>query len=422
MIAKLFDNIRVALDGLSHNKMRSGLTMLGMTIGVASVILLVSVGQSIEAFIISEFTSYGSNWVQVMGTVSNTADISTVSEREVDLVQWFVPFSESDYKALGDPLRVPSAADLAAMVAVPYPVSYQGQTEDLQVFGVTPSYQDILNVHVGVGRNLDQRDMDTAARVVLLGVDAADILFEGRYPIGQDIRIGQVKFQVVGVLEDFASSLDQNDNEIILMPLTTAWKRMGVERTLSGEYAITGIVAQALNAESVKPLISEMTAVLREQHKLKYDDDDDFQIIALTDIIDTLNAITALLTVFLGLIAGISLLVGGIGIMNIMLVTVTERTREIGLRKAVGARRPDILTQFLTESIVLALIGGLIGTLIAAGFSALVSALVPDLTVQVLPSSILLATLITIATGAFFGAYPASRAARLSPIDALRHE
>jgi putative ABC transport system permease protein len=424
MIAKLLDNIRVALSGLRTNKLRSGLTMLGMTIGVSAVILLVSVGQAVEAFIISEFSAFGSNWVQISGTISNTAEMTSMSSSEADMIQWFVPFSESDFRAISDPFRVPSASQLAAVVSVPLDVSYQGYRPvgNLQVYGATPSYMDIINVHAGVGRDFDQSDMDAAARVALLGVDAADLLFEGVYPVGKDIRIGTVSFTVIGVLEDFASSLDQDDNQIIIIPITTAWKRLGVDRTLDGQYAISAIVAQAINQQSVTPLVNELRATLREEHKLKPGDKDDFQIIALTDVLDTLNAITGLLTMFLALIASISLLVGGIGIMNIMLVTVTERTREIGLRKAVGAQRPDIVMQFLTEAIVLALTGGLIGTLIAVGFSLLVSALVPDLAVQVQPGSILLATVITIATGAFFGAYPANRAAGLNPIEALRHE
>jgi putative ABC transport system permease protein len=425
MFTKLRDNVRVAFSQLRSNKLRSGLTMLGMTIGVAAVILLVSVGQAVEAFIVNEFTSFGSNWVQVMGTISNTADLSSASPdaNEAEAIQWYVPFSESDFKAVSDTFRVPSASRVAAGVSVPLDVSYDGEISDIsQVFGVTPSYQDIFNIHAGVGRNLDERDMETGARVALLGIDAVDILFEGRYPIGETIRIGTVNFEVVGVLEDFASSLDQNDNEVILIPLTTAWRRLGVDRTLSGEYAVSFISVQAINQDSVDSLVDEITEVLREEHELDYDDDNDFQVFALTDILDTLNTITGLLTVFLALIASISLLVGGIGIMNIMLVTVTERTREIGLRKAVGAQRPDIVTQFLTEAIVLAMVGGLIGTLIAVGFSALASAAIPDLTVQVQPSSILMATLITVGTGAFFGAYPANRAARFNPIDALRYE
>jgi putative ABC transport system permease protein len=423
MFTKLRDNVRVAFNQLRSNKLRSGLTMLGMTIGVAAVILLVSVGQAVEAFIVNEFTSFGSNWVQVVGTISNTADMSSgPSDRESDVIQWYVPFSDSDYKAVSDPFRVPSAARLAAGVSVPLRASYQGQTGDMQIFGVTPSYQDIFNVHAGVGRNLDERDLETGARVALLGIDAADILFEGRYPIGEEIRIGTVSFQVIAVLEDFASSLDQEDNQSILIPISAAWRRLGVDRTLSGEYAISFIAAQAINQDSVDSLVDELTAVLREEHELDYDDDNDFQIFALTDILETLNTITGLLTVFLALIASISLLVGGIGIMNIMLVTVTERTREIGLRKAVGAQRPDIVTQFLTEAIVLAMVGGVIGTLLAVGFSALASAAIPDLAVQVQPSSILLATVITVGTGAFFGAYPANRAARFNPIDALRYE
>ncbi len=425
MFTKLRDNVRVAFNQLRSNKLRSGLTMLGMTIGVAAVILLVSVGQAVEAFIVNEFTSFGSNWVQVVGTISNTADLSSASPdaSEAEAIQWYVPFSESDYKAVSDPFRVPSAARVAAGVSVPLGVSYQGESKDIaQIFGVTPSYLDIFNIHVGVGRNFDERDIETGARVALVGIDAADILFEGRYPIGETIRVGTVNFEVIGVLEDFASSLDQDDNEVILVPITAAWRRLGVDKTLSGEYAISFLTIQAINQDSVDSLVDELTEVLREEHELDYDDDNDFQVFALTDILDTLNTITGLLTIFLALIASISLLVGGIGIMNIMLVTVTERTREIGLRKAVGAQRPDIVTQFLTEAIVLAMVGGVIGTLIAVGFSALASAAIPDLTVQVQPSSILLATLITVGTGAFFGAYPANRAARFNPIDALRYE
>ena len=423
LFVKFMDNVRVALDALRNNKLRSSLTMLGMTIGVAAVILLVSVGQAIETFIVSEFSSFGSNWVQISGTVSNTADTSGFSQREVDMFQWFVPFSESDYKAISDPFRVPSAADVAAVVGVPYPARYEGRSsDDIQVFGATTSYMDIFNVHADLGRDFDDIDENSASRVAVLGVEAADVLFEGQYPLGEYIRIGPVNFEVIGVLEDFASSLDQDDNFIILIPITAAWKRLGVDKTLDGQYAISALSVEAVNQNAVDTLVDELTEVLREEHNLNYDDDDDFQIIALTDIIETLNAITGLLTVFLALIASISLLVGGIGIMNIMLVTVTERTREIGLRKAVGAQRPDILTQFLTESVVLALMGGLIGTAIATGFSLLTSAAVPDLTVSVKLESILLAATVTIATGAFFGAYPASRAARMSPIDALRHE
>ena len=422
MFAKLKDNIRAALSALRSNKLRSGLTMLGMTIGVAAVILLVSVGQAVKAFIVNEFSSFGSNWVQVSGTISNTAEVTGPSDNETQVLQWYVPFSLSDYEAVSDPFRVPSASRVSAIVSVPLKAYYEGQTGEMQIFGVTPSYQDIFDVYAGVGRNFDERDIETGARVALLGIDAADILFEGEYPIGKEIRIGTVNFEVIGVLEDFASSLDQEDNQTILIPISAAWRRLGVDRTLSGEYAISAITVQAINQDSVESLVDEITQVLREEHELKYDDDNDFQIIALTDVLNVLNTITGLLTVFLALIASISLLVGGIGIMNIMLVTVTERTREIGLRKAVGAQRPDILTQFLTEAIVLALVGGLIGTLIAVGFSALATAAIPDLVVQVQPSSILLATFITIGTGAFFGAYPANRAARLNPIDALRYE
>lgn len=418
MFAKLLENIRVAFNGLGNNKARSALTMLGITIGVTSVVLLVSLGQAVEQFVIGEFTSFGSNLVFVFGEMSNEVSAETTeSEDEANL---FEMLKLSEAEALADPLRVPDARYVAPALSVASTVSYQNDDKLIQVAGINQEYPKAVELSLMAGREFSDEDMETAARVAIVDEATGEKIFgDDIYPVGQSIEIDDVTFRVVGVLYNPSSF---NDDDVLLIPLTTMYQRLYSEKTTDGSYPINAIAVQALSSESVAPLEDQIRSVMREERGLSFDEEDDFLIFSQQQFLDTLGAITGLLTVFLGFVAGISLLVGGIGIMNIMLVTVTERTKEIGLRKAVGARKPDILVQFLTESVTLALIGGAIGTTLAIGLSVLATSLIPNLNVEVQISSVILATGVSIFTGAFFGAYPANRAAGMNPIDALRYE
>ncbi len=419
MLAKFDDNLRIAFGALAGNKLRTGLTMLGMTIGVASVVLLVSVGQAVEDFIIGEFTSFGSDLIFIFGE-ENTEVVDTTEFEDASVL--FVPLSQEDADALANPLNVPDVLYTAPVTSTFGTVGTDDvRFNDREIAGVTPNYLPAIDFDVAIGRQFTERDQETAARVAILGSEIVYDLFGAAYPIDEEVKLNGVSFRVVGVLARSGNVLDDSTNAV-LIPLSTSQQRLSSQRTIDGDYPVTSVVLRARSAESVQGVIDAARATLRETHDLDVDDDDDFQIVSLNQVVDILDTITGLLTAFLGVIAGISLIVGGIGIMNIMLVTVTERTREIGLRKAVGAQRADILLQFLTESVAIAIVGGAIGVGIAWGASALATATVPNLTVDVRVSSILLATLISVSIGAFFGAYPANRAANMVPIDALRYE
>lgn len=418
MFAKLLENVRVALNGLGNNKLRSALTMLGITIGVTSVVLLVSLGQAVEQFVVGEFTSFGTNLVFVFGEMSTEVSADTTeSEDEANL---FEMLKLSEAEALADPLRVPDARYVAPILSIAATVNYNNDDKLIQVAGIDQEYPKAVELSLQSGREFSDLDMDTAARVAIVDEATSEKIFgEGVYPVGQNISIDDVTFQIIGVLYNPSSF---NDDDVLLIPLTTMYQRLYSEKTIDGDYPINGIALQALSSESVAPLEEQVRTVLREERDLDFDEEDDFLVFSQQQFLDTLGTITGLLTTFLGFIAGISLVVGGIGIMNIMLVTVTERTKEIGLRKAVGARKPDILVQFLTEAVTLALIGGAIGTALAIILSILATNAIPNLNVEVHLSSIILATGVSIFTGAFFGAYPANRAAGMNPIDALRYE
>ncbi len=415
----MIENIRVALNGLGSNRMRTALTMLGVTIGTAAVIILISLGQAVQGYITGQFSDLGTNLVFVAGTL--------------DRFNRPKPLTQKDVTALSDVYRVPDALHVTGYfiasqteTGTTEDVVFGGQQTTSQVIGVTQDYIQLVNIELTEGRFIETGDNVTGARVAVIGAAAAENLFGTLSPINQEVRIGSLRFQVIGVLKRIggASAIGPGGGADgrVYVPLTTAQLRMNANRTTSGERPVSAILMQARDENSVKALVEEVTEVMREQHKLTGSDVNDFQVATQDELLSSISAITGLLTIFLGVIAGISLLVGGIGIMNIMLVTVTERTREVGLRKAVGAKRPAILLQFLTEAITLALIGGGIGVGIAAGFTALVTSLVPDLNVSVQMSSVLLATMISVAIGVFFGIYPANRAATLNPIDALRYE
>jgi putative ABC transport system permease protein len=408
----MFENVRVALVGLRSNKLRSALTMLGITIGVAAVIVLVTVGQAIEGFIRGEFEGIGANLVYVFG--------------EIDDFGRPQPMTYAEVTAISDVYRVPEA-----MLVMPQldlrnqQIIANGRERRVRTFGTGPEYPELFARPVVAGRFFDRAEMDSSARVAVITKKVVENFFPGIYPIGQTLRIGGARFTVIGILKeqgsDFGPPGTDLDN-LIYIPITTAQARLSGERVISGDRPITQIVVAARDSSRVDLAAQQIRQTLREERGITFRDEDNFQVVTQGQLLDSFTSVTALLTVFLGFIAGISLLVGGIGIMNIMLVTVTERTREIGLRKAVGAQKTDIMLQFLVEAVVLALIGGGLGVLLATLAATGAGAALQTLDVAIQPSSVMLATLISTAIGVFFGLYPANRAASLNPIDALRYE
>lgn len=405
----MIENFRIALTSLASNKLRAALTMLGITIGVAAVIVLVSIGQAFDGFVREQFAGIGANLVFVVGGETARGEFRQLTRDDVDAL--------SDVYRVPDAIRIMPQRNLNNQT-----VRHEGRETIANVQGVTELYTLIFNRDVVAGRFLDETDIIGLGRVAVIDQRVVDVLFPDVYPIGRFIRIGDVRFTVIGILDELENSAFGPTNPIILVPLTTAQTRLAGERVLSGDRPVTFITVQARDADSVEAVSQQIRQTLREEHGISFRDEDDFVVFTQTEVLDTFSSVTSLITVFLALLAGISLLVGGIGIMNIMLVTVTERTREIGLRKAVGAQPADILRQFLTEAVVLSLLGGAAGVAIAILSGLAVTAFVPDLQVSVQLSTILLATFISILVGVFFGSYPAGRAAALNPIDALRYE
>jgi putative ABC transport system permease protein len=412
------ESIRVALGGLAANKLRSILTMLGIIIGVGAVIALLSIGQGAGAAITSQIQDIGSNLIIVIpGSVEEGGGgparaLGTAPSLTLE-----------DAYALADPRNVPHAAGVAPILQRRGQVIYAGNNVNTDIIGVTPSYQQVRNWDLARGRFITQTDMDTLARVAVLGKLPADKLFDGADPIGEVIRIQQVPFRVVGVLTERGGGgfFGFTEDDRIMVPVTTAQSRLlGARSVRGGEHLVTVINVSATSEADIDRAIEEITLTLRRRHNIEFGDDD-FTLFTQQDLLGAFTQITTILTLFLAAIAAISLLVGGIGIMNIMLVSVTERTREIGIRKAVGAKRRDILVQFLIEAIVLSVIGGVIGILLGAGIAQIVNSF-DVITTVVSLQAIALAVGFSIAVGVFFGIYPAWRAAQLNPIEALRYE
>jgi putative ABC transport system permease protein len=405
----LTEGFLTALDSLLTNKMRAVLTMLGVIIGVAAVIALLSIGNGVNATVEDQVRAIGSNLISVL--------------TERDASGGYETLTMNDLLALSDPFLAPSLGQVAAELQGTALVSAGSVDIGASVSGVTANYHQVRNLEFRFGSELTRADVDTAARVTILGWNAYRDLFpNGEFPVGEWIKIKGTSYQVIGVVESQGGMGLVGQDEKVFVPITTAQQRITPLRTRTGERAVTVIYAQALDESLMDSAAREIRQVLRDQHGIAYTADDDFSVLSQTDILEAFNVITDIFTIFLAAIAGISLLVGGIGIMNIMLVSVTERTREIGIRKAVGALRRDILVQFLLESLVLSLVGGTIGIAFGITLSTMVGNLSEDLNPVIDMGTVLMAFGFAAMVGIIFGIYPAWRAAGLRPIDALRYE
>jgi putative ABC transport system permease protein len=417
----LLQSLAVALQALATNKMRSGLTMLGIIIGISAVITLISVGQGVQAAVADQMEGIGSNLIFVMPGELEASRTSVQSMlRSVNIST----LTYGDTLALADRRSAPDLAGVAPEFVASATVAAGNRNTQTSVAGTTPAYPYVRTFYPAIGTFLGDEDMRSRARVAVLGQSVRKELFPHNVnPIGEVIKINRVPFRVIGVMEEKGVSTFSDDNDVVLIPLTTAQTRLFSGRNLAGDYTVSVIYGKAVDDSRLEAARDQVVRLLRQRHGLIYSTDkSDFTVLTQKDVGEVLQSLTAILTVFLGLIAAVSLLVGGIGIMNIMLVSVTERTREIGIRKAVGAKRRDILVQFLIEAVVLSLAGGLLGIAIGVSGTIGVSRAVEDLSLHLSPWTIVLATGFSMAVGLFFGIYPAVRASRLNPIDALRYE
>ena len=414
---KLWESIRLAWHSLGANKLRSALTTLGIIIGVAAVIALLSLGRGVQTSITSQIQSIGTNLLYVRPGAQTQGGVRAEVGSAVTLTL-------DDARALADPANVPSAVAVAPQVNSFGQVVASGQNVRTQILGVTPEYAQVRNYQVLAGEFIQASHVTARSAVAVLGYTTAANLFgEPESAVGQSIRINGQPFRVIGVLASKGTIGPFSQDDLVMVPLTTVQTRLFRGANVRGSDSVSLISVQVADASLINQATQEIAETLRQRHRVLYEDD--FTISSQQDVLNTALRITGALTLFLGGIAAISLLVGGIGIMNIMLVTVTERTREIGIRKAVGARRRDILAQFLIEAVMLSVMGGVLGIAVGWGISRLLgniqlgtTAIQPEVGLD----AVLMATLFSMAVGIFFGIYPASRAAALNPIEALRYE
>ena len=401
------ESVRIALTALFANKLRSILTMLGIIIGVGAVITMVSVGMGVREKVTSSIASLGSNMLIVSPGSANSGGVRSAAGSNVKL-----KLEDSD--AIKS--KIKNIDYVSPTVSSSYQIVNGNQNWNSTVEGVTPEYMSIRSLTVATGSFITQNDINTRSRVAVIGTTVAENLFGTTNPVGKTVRVHNSPYKIIGVLESKGqSSMGQDQDDVVIVPLTTAQER------LLGITYIKSINIQVSSQDKMDQVQSEIETLLRQRHRIVGDKEDDFTVRNLTSLLQTMNETTAMLTVFLGSIAAISLLVGGIGIMNIMMVSVTERTREIGIRKALGATFRNIMMQFLIESVVIGVIGGLIG--IAFGCAAaLAIAKFGNFETVITAAPILLSFGFSVGIGLFFGIYPARKAALLDPIEALRYE
>jgi putative ABC transport system permease protein len=417
---KLLDSLLVALGAMYANKLRSALTMIGLVVGVSAVIILMSLGRGVQATITSQVRDLGSDVLFVMpGRPADNPIAGMMSSiGSIRSLTW------EDAQALERSADAPSVEAVAPFVTTYVEVVAGRENTITELDGTTPNWTEIINYDMAQGTSFNQGHMQSRANVAVLGHKVADTLFKDSDPLDQYIKINGIRFRVIGILEKKGNTLGMSQDEVVLMPLTTVFARVTKQRTTQGQHSIGSMLIKATGPDEVGAAKKEVTDILRKRHRLKEDEENDFNISTLEEVLSIVGTITGVLTLFLASIAAVSLLVGGIGIMNIMLVSVKDRTREIGIRKAVGAKRRDILLQFLIESATLSLSGGAIGLLIGWAVAKIITAVGRDFGIAAVisPDIVILAFSVAVGVGVFFGIYPASRAARLDPIEALRYE
>jgi putative ABC transport system permease protein len=408
---RLFEPLDTAWTSVVTHKLRSFLTILGVVIGIASVIMLMSAGKGTEASILKNISGLGANQITIRGGASSANGVrggfgsaNTITLEDANAIE----------------ANVSDITGVAATSNSAMQVIAGGQNMFVQVLGITPSYLDINNITIAEGDPITQYELDRKSKSVLIGPTVSSTLFEGNDPVGQKIRMSNITYTIIGLLESKGETISSSDN-MIMLPLTTLQATAARSLTASGDHLVNSIIVQAANADVISSVQEQITFLLEDRHKIPVGGSDDFSMTSTDQITATIKSTTQTLTLLLGAIAGISLLVGGIGVMNIMLVSVMERRREIGIRKALGAKERDIWGQFLLDASLLTLAGGIIGVAIGWGGSYLVnrSGLVTTL---VTSDIVVLAVAVSVGIGLFFGFYPAWQGSRLDPIQALRSE
>jgi putative ABC transport system permease protein len=409
----VLESMRIALRSLSANKLRSALTMLGIIIGVMAVIAMLSIGRGAQAAITNQINSIGTNLLFIRPGSTQEGGVRSAQGNAATLTLEDAQALSGVSNVLGVAPELDSFAQLA----------YLGSNANGRILGVTPEYLDTLNANIGEGEFISSANVTARSAVVVLGAQIAQQLFDTASPVGQSVRLNGQSYRVIGVMQSKGGTGFMNSDTQVFVPITTAMSRLSRGGQFRGGNVVNVINIKITDPSVQDSAIEEISQILRDRHHIQFQDD--FQIQSQQDILNTANQVTGILTLFLGGVAAISLIVGGIGIMNIMLVSVTERTREIGIRKAIGARKRDIMTQFLTEATILSVTGGIIGILAGAGIARMISGINmggSTLNTVVDIDSVMLAVVFSVAVGLFFGSYPANRAAGLHPIEALRYE